>query len=131
MNIEPFPLQKSESQSLLSSLATRLEMPVETNDPSSFSSLLTSPGIQRGEASETDDDALRKAFTDFVGQTLFGQWIASMRSTQGDPAYMHGGQAERIFQNQLDQVLAEEMTKASADSFANPMYELFQLRRSQ
>jgi hypothetical protein len=132
MNVEPFPLQKPESQSHLSSLATRLDLSVEKDDTSEFSSLLKpSPGIQRSEASPADDDALRKAFTDFVGQTLFGQWIASMRSTQGDPAYMHGGQAERIFQNQLDQVLAEEMTKASADSFANPMYELFQLRRSQ
>jgi len=40
---------------------------------------------------------------------------------------MHGGQAEKIFQGQLDQVLAEEMTKSSADTIADPMYELFRM----
>jgi flagellar protein FlgJ len=81
------------------------------------------PGQQR------DDSELHKAFTDFVGQTLFGRLIASMRATQQEPAYMHGGQAEKIFQGQLDQVLAEEMTKSSADTIADPMYELFRMRK--
>ena len=77
-----------------------------------------------------DDSELHKAFTDFVGQTLFGRLIASMRSTQQEPAYMHGGQAEKVFQGQLDQVLAEEMTKSSADTIADPMYELFRMRKA-
>lgn len=80
--------------------------------------------------SKRDDSELHKAFNDFVGQTLFGRLIASMRATQNEPAYMHGGQAEKIFQNQFDQVLAEEMTKASADTIADPMYELFRANRS-
>lgn len=87
--------------------------------------------LSRGEpANKRDDSELHKAFNDFVGQTLFGRLIASMRATQNEPAYMHGGQAEKIFQNQLDQVLAEEMTKASADTIADPMYELFRANRS-
>ena len=48
--------------------------------------------------------------------------IKSMRSTVGKPAYFHGGQAEEAFQGQLDQKLAEHMTKASADKFAEPLF---------
>lgn len=81
-------------------------------------------------AQSLEKDELKEAFCDFVGQTLFGQMIASMRSTQQEPAYFHGGQAERIFQNQLDQELAESISKASADTVAGPMYDLFRLRRA-
>jgi Rod binding domain-containing protein len=91
--------------------------------------LSQSQGLRAKPPEDAEDAELKKAFTDFVGQTLFGQLIASMRTTQSEPAYMHGGQAEKIFQNQLDQVLSEEMTKASADSLANPMYELFRMSR--
>jgi Rod binding domain-containing protein len=64
----------------------------------------------------------RQAFRDFVGQTFFGQMLKSMRSTQGKPAYFHGGQTEEIFRSQLDQTLAEHMTEASADQIADPMF---------
>lgn len=72
----------------------------------------------------------REAFRDFVGQTLFGQMLSSMRSTVGTPAYFHGGRTEEIFQQQMDQILVEDITEASADTIADPMYELFSLRRS-
>ncbi len=83
-----------------------------------------------------DDDAvpkdpLREAFRDFVGQTLFGQMMSSMRSTVGKPAYFHGGRAEEIFSEQLDRVMVERITEASADTVADPMFELFILQRSK
>jgi|GEM_PF-2231825 len=65
----------------------------------------------------------RQAFQDFVGQTFFGQMLKSLRSTQGKPAYFHGGRAEEIFRSQLDQTLAEKMTDASADQIAGPMFK--------
>ncbi len=93
------------------------------------------PGHELSDAgkptSNSNDDPTRKAFTDFVGQTLFGQLLQSMRSTQGKPAYFHGGRGEEVFQQQLDQVLVEEISEASASSVADPMYELFRLQRSQ
>ena len=72
----------------------------------------------------------REAFTDFVGQTMFGQALSSMRKTLDKPAYFHGGRAEEVFQGQLDQMLAEELSEASADTFAGPMFDLFMLSRS-
>ncbi len=64
----------------------------------------------------------RDTFRQFVGESFFGQMLKSMRSTLDKPAYFHGGQAEEAFQGQLDQVLSEEMTAASADKIADPMF---------
>jgi hypothetical protein len=100
--------------------AANLTMPAR--DPSA-SPMLTS----KGKNSPTE---VKKAFTDFVGQTMFGQALASMRKTIDKPAYFHGGRAEEVFQGQLDQILSEKLTEASAESFAGPMYDMFMLQRS-
>lgn len=76
-----------------------------------------------------DRAALREKFDTFVGEAFYGQMLSAMRSTVGKPAYMHGGRAEEIFQGQLDQMMSQEMTKASASSFTGPMFELFALSR--
>ena len=69
------------------------------------------------------NDELRERFTQFVGETFFGQMIKAMRATTGKPAYFHGGRAEDVFKGQLDQKLAEHLTNASADQVAEPMFE--------
>ncbi len=76
-----------------------------------------------------DDTELREAFGQFVGETFFGQMLSAMRKTVGKPSYFHGGQAEEMFRGQLDQILAEKMSKASSDSFTDSMFDLFQLKR--
>src|ERR1700754_2455592 len=48
-------------------------------------------------------EELKSTFTQFVGETFFSQMIKSMRSTVGEAAYFNGGQAEKVFQGQLDQ----------------------------
>lgn len=77
-----------------------------------------------------EDGELRKAFNSFVGQVFFGQMLKAMRKTVGKPAYFHGGRAEEIFQQQLDQVLGEKLSEVSGEKFSEPMFELFQLGRS-
>lgn len=72
-----------------------------------------------------DRRKLREAFDQFVGETFYSQMLSSMRKTVGKSAYFDGGRAEEVFQGQLDQVLAEQMTKASASSFTGPMFEQF------
>ena len=72
---------------------------------------------------------VREKFTQFVGETFYGQMFKAMRSTVGKPAYFHGGRAEEVFQGQLDQVVAEQMAKANANSFTGPMFQLFSLQR--
>jgi Rod binding domain-containing protein len=65
---------------------------------------------------------VREAFNSFVGETFFQQMLKAMRSTTGKPAYFHGGRAEEIFRGQLDQQMATEMTEASADRLAEPLF---------
>jgi peptidoglycan hydrolase FlgJ len=73
---------------------------------------------------------LREAFDSFVGETLFGQMLKSMRKTVGKPAYFYGGRAEEVFTQQLDQKIAEKLSHSGAQKFSQPMYELFNLRRT-
>ena len=76
------------------------------------------------------NDPARDAFRQFVGETVFGQMLASMRKTVNEAPYFHGGRAEQVFQGQLDQELSKSLTEASADRFADPMFDLFMLQRS-
>jgi len=55
--------------------------------------------------------------------------IQAARQTVGKPAYFHGGRAEEVFQGQLDQVLAQTLSKSSAATISEPMYKLFTLNR--
>jgi peptidoglycan hydrolase FlgJ len=89
--------------------------------------LPTSPTAPRRGGHDTPE--LREAFNDFVGQTFFGELIKQMRATVDKPAYFHGGMGEDVFQSQLDQMLVERISDASAATFADPMYEVFMARR--
>ena len=77
-----------------------------------------------------DETEVREAFDSFVGQLFFGQMLKAMRKTVGKPAYFHGGQAEEIFQQQLDQVLGEKLSEASRHQFSGPMFDLFMANMS-
>jgi hypothetical protein len=81
------------------------------------------------EGSGLEGSELEEVFTQFVGQTLFGSMLASMRQTVGKPAYLHGGRTEEVFQQQLDQKIVEQLTEASADTIARPMFDLFNLQQ--
>jgi hypothetical protein len=72
---------------------------------------------------------MKEAFTDFVGQTFFGELLKQMRATVNKPAYFHGGLGEDIFQSQLDQILVERISESSAATFSEPMYQLLMARR--
>lgn len=93
--------------------------------PPSGSRSAAPPSDSRTEGSPE----LREAFQDFVGQTFFAEMIKACRSGQQPSAYFNGGRAEEIFQGQLDQVLSEELSESSADKIADPMFELFMLKR--
>ena len=101
-------------------------------NPVSSSPLGRLPAVQPYSSRDNTEDnqaKLRETFNDFVGQTFYGQMLASMRKTVGEPAYFHGGRAEEVFQGQLDQLLAEKLSDSTADRFTGPMFEIFQLER--
>jgi len=98
----------------------------------SSQSLIPSPQAPAAAARRggRDTPELREAFTDFVGQTFFGELVKQMRATLHKPAFFHGGMGEDIFQTQLDQIMVERMSETSAKTFSDPMYELLMAPRS-
>jgi peptidoglycan hydrolase FlgJ len=81
------------------------------------------PGVASASEQLESAQEVRDTFRKFVGEAFFGQMMKAMRSTQGKPAYFHGGRGEEVFQSQLDQVMSEHMTEASADTIADPMFK--------
>ena len=79
-----------------------------------------------GPAAKTDadDKQFRELLHQFIGQTLFGQMLKSMRATQEKNPYFHGGHSEEIYQSLLDMELTDQMTQASSRTISEPMYKL-------
>jgi len=75
-------------------------------------------------AAEANDKQFREVLHQFIGQTLFGQMLKSMRATQEKNPYFHGGNAEDIYQSMLDMTLTDTMTKATSKTLSEPMYKL-------
>lgn len=68
-------------------------------------------------------DELRKVFQKSIGSTFFRQMLKSLRQTTGRPAYLHGGQAEEMFQSQMDELLIDKLAETSGQSFADGLFE--------
>lgn len=104
------------------------------NDVSSIASSMPQTSIAELNARRVgqprpENLEMRKQFNQFAGQTFYGQLLASMRKTVDKPAYFHGGKGEEVFLAQMDQVLAEKLSDASAEQFVQPMWELMNLQR--
>ena len=72
---------------------------------------------------QREAEEVRDKFTTFFGETFFQQMVKAMRTMTDKPAYFYGGRGEEVFRGQLDQQLAEEMSKAGASQIAEPMFE--------
>ena len=72
--------------------------PLQLNSVHSLKPTVASAEQRLQEARE-----VQETFRTFVGEAFFGQLLKAMRSTQGKPAYFHGGHAEDVFRGQLDQ----------------------------
>lgn len=106
--------------------------PIATPPAQTLGSVPSAPGTPPSAAAtgNAEQKELRQAFDSFVGEVFFGQMLKAMRKTVGKPAYLHGGRAEEIFTQQLDQVLAQKLGETTASKFSGPMYELFAVQRS-
>ncbi len=90
---------------------------------------MTSPiaALNAPSATPSASSDLKPTFQKAVAGMLFGQMMKAMRSTVGKPAYIHGGQAEEIFQSQLDQTFVEQLAKDNGGAFVGELYEQFRL----
>jgi len=73
---------------------------------------------------DAQDKQFRELLHQFIGQTLIGQMLKSMRTTQEKNPYFHGGHAEEMYQSLLDMELTDQMTKATSRTLSEPMYKL-------
>jgi Rod binding domain-containing protein len=84
--------------------------------------------VAGGIGKERATDALAKARTlektygQFVGETFYGSMLKAMRQTVGEPAYFHGGQAEKLFQSQLDQQMSADLASGDGADLARSMF---------
>jgi Rod binding domain-containing protein len=74
------------------------------------------------------DAELKSTFQQAVAGMMFGQMLKSLRATVGKPAYIHGGQAEEMFQSQLDQQLVEKFTQTDGSPFIGELYRQFRIQ---
>jgi Rod binding domain-containing protein len=65
-------------------------------------------------------------FQQFVGETFYQMMLKSLRNMHDKPAYLHGGQAESLFQSQLDQEIASRLAQTEIGSFSRDLYQSFQ-----
>lgn len=68
---------------------------------------------------------LKLTFQKAFAGMLFGQMLKAMRSTVGKPAYIHGGQAEELFQAQFDQTIVDQLAEDNGGAFIGELYEQF------
>jgi len=100
------------------STATRLDtaaMPVDT---------VPVDAVPVESVADAREKQFRELLHQFIGQTLFGQMLKSMRATQEKNPFFHGGQSEEIYQSLLDMELTDQMTKATSQTLSEPMYKL-------
>ena len=71
-------------------------------------------------------NAMASAFQQFVGETFFQLMLKSLHGMHDKPAYLHGGHAETLFQSQLDQEIASQLSQTKVGSFSQDLYQVFQ-----
>uniref|UniRef100_A0A7C4QRY2 Flagellar protein FlgJ N-terminal domain-containing protein n=1 Tax=Schlesneria paludicola TaxID=360056 RepID=A0A7C4QRY2_9PLAN len=86
--------------------------------------IVTSPTASSCATVQQTD--LETTFRRLVGSVFYGQMLKSLRQTVGKPAYLHGGQAEEMFQAQLDQQLAETLSDRLGGPWLDRLFEQFQ-----
>jgi peptidoglycan hydrolase FlgJ len=69
---------------------------------------------------------LRETFNRTVGGVFYGQLLKSLRSGVGKPAYIHGGQAEEMFQSQLDEQVVESIVSRSDIKLVDALFQRFE-----
>lgn len=73
------------------------------------------------------EQELEKTFRTAVAGMFYGQLMKALRSTAGETAYLHGGQAEKMFEAQLDQQLVEDLADGHNGSFVHELYQQFRV----
>ena len=91
----------------------------------SSTSTLANLGQKQVDQPSQQELEVKQKFQEFFAGTLYKMMLKSLRETHDKPAYFHGGQAEKMFQGQLDQQVAEDMAREQGGDFAGDFFESF------
>lgn len=101
-------------------------------DISSVTSLYQKPYSYEQEAKELDslkaqtdsgnEEELKKVCGDFES-ILLGFMMKQMRNTVPEVDFIHGGQAEEMFEEMQDQEIAKELSSSSKFGLADSLYK--------
>lgn len=75
------------------------------------------------------DAMVKEKFQDFTAGTFYKQMLKAMRDTQQKPAYFHGGQAEEVFQSQMDDIVTNNLAKSHGASLSDSLFKVYQQQR--
>jgi Rod binding domain-containing protein len=99
-----------------------------TSHPQGSATSLLAELQNQGKATKTPakgELAVREKFQDFVGGTFYKEMLKALRAAQKPSKYLNGGQAEKIFQSQMDQQIAEDLAHQYAGHLAAPLFESY------
>lgn len=74
---------------------------------------------------KTAREQLRTAADQLVGSVFYGTLLRRMRSSEIQGPYGHGGQVEKMFQGQLDQILAERAGAARSTNLTDAIMKRY------
>lgn len=69
--------------------------------------------------------AVQGKFQEFVSGTFYKQMLKALRAAEKPPAYMNGGQAEKIFRSQLDEIVTDSLAKRPGEKMADTLFQQF------
>ncbi len=69
------------------------------------------------------DSELRSKFDDAVSSTFYRQMFKALRTSTGNGSPLTNSQTEKMFQQQLDEILIERMSKATGSDFSKDLFE--------
>lgn len=92
---------------------------LRSGKPDLFGRLLDQAGADTGG---TEPDELRKAAEMFVSTSMIMPLFARMREDPLAANLMHGGRAEKVFQQQLDQTLSDRIANATKFDLVDAVY---------
>lgn len=74
---------------------------------------------------------LRQAADELVGSVFYGTMLRQLRSSSLQGPYGHGGKGERVFQAQLDQIIAQRAGRRESTSLTDAVVRRYETQSKQ
>lgn len=97
--------------------------------PPAIAAVNTLPPLDAARPGSAEKGELRRQFDAAIAGTFYRQMLQSLRKMHSQPAYFHGGRAEEIFRNQIDEQVADDLAQEHGRAFTDPLFEQFASRR--